>query len=348
MLLFYTLKIIDIHLTAYLAVHAILALLIDVQSIAPPALYALYEQAGLTAVVAQWVRQEGDFLVGENPLWFRLIVGGEIMLQVPTCFALAYGFATAKQWVRLPSLMYSTHVLTTMIPIMGVLCSDPRPTDKCKLVYAFWVMMPAALLLRCLPWARGFPSFASAQIAPVFAARPRTLWKIALRKEVEAWEAAGVLQGSALDASDGFIHTSDSRMVRFVLERFFHRQDKVVLLQIEPSSLPPGCRWVRAEDATEAALAEACKGDGTLSLQGPPPPPPPPTDPVPKPPLPPPLWRRADSVRVLPDGCAHLHVVAPLPMAAVRIHALELHSDVHYFPAAVATQIPGALTIPGA
>lgn len=59
---------------------------------------------------------------------------------------------------------------------------------------------------------------------------------------------------------------------------------------------------------------------------------------------------------MLPDGCAHLHLSAPLPMANVRIHALELHGTAlggtgehkreWCFPPEVATQIPGARTIP--
>ena len=39
--------------------------------------------------------------------------------------------------------------------------------------------------------------------------------------DVEAWEASGFLEGSALDASDGFLHASDARMIRTVASMFF-------------------------------------------------------------------------------------------------------------------------------
>ena len=60
----------------------------------------------------------------------------------------------------MPSLLYATHVLTTMVPIMAVLCDDPRPTLTCKLVYGVWVVLPALLMWRCA----GTP--------PLFAAPP--------------------------------------------------------------------------------------------------------------------------------------------------------------------------------
>ena len=39
-----------------------------------------------------------------------------------------------------------------------------------------------------------------------------------------------------------------------------------------------------------------------------------------------------DAVRVLGDGCAHLHLRAPLPMRGVRILPLELHEGEHVWP----------------
>ena len=238
----------DTVLTTYLSLHAVLALLIDAQSVLPdlaPSVLAAYQRAGLTQPVARWVADEGDFLVGSNPLWFRWIVGGEVLFQLPVCIALAFGFAKRRQWVRLPSLLYGTHVLTyveatpamadqsrpsggwaeasqgsgqpqawpgaesslrraswpkaepawfstqvltTMVPIMGVLCSDPRPSLTCKLVYAIWVLLslkpspnpdpnpnpnpnPNQVLLPTLLMARCVRPL-------VFAAPRRTLWKI--------------------------------------------------------------------------------------------------------------------------------------------------------------------------
>ena len=208
-----SMKSVDGLIIIYLLAHGVIALLVDIQSILPdvaPELYERYKGVGLTAVVQQWVEQEGDFLVGANPLWFKAVIGAEVLLQVPLCFVLGFGWITSSEWVRTPGLCYSVHVLTTMVPIMTELCTDPRPTLTCKLIYGVWVLLPAILLLRC-----------GLSPSPLFDAQPRTLWKIALPADVEAWETSGLLVGSSLDLTDGFMHASDARMVRKVASMFF-------------------------------------------------------------------------------------------------------------------------------
>ena len=207
-------KAVDALVAIYLIAHGVIALLIDIQSILPdvaPALYEHYKSAGLTAIVQQWVQQEGDFLVGANPLWFKATIAGEVLLQVPLCFVLGYGWLASREWVRTPGLLYSVHVLTTMVPIMAELCTDPRPTLTCKVIYGIWVLLPLIVLLRC-----------GLSPSPLFGdVRSRTLWKIALPADVEAWATSGLLVGSSLDLADGFMHASDATMVRVVASMLF-------------------------------------------------------------------------------------------------------------------------------
>ena len=71
------------------------------------------------------------------------------------CFVLALGWAFEKEWVRLPSIIYSVHVLTTMIPIMSTLIIDgahanPPPSTTCIRTYGVWVALPLLVLSRCL------------------------------------------------------------------------------------------------------------------------------------------------------------------------------------------------------
>ena len=178
-----------------------------------------------------------------------------------------------------------------MVPIMAVLCTDPRPTLTCKLVYAIWVFLPALLIARCAPGG-----------LPLFDAPKCTLWKIALRSDVEKWEASAKLIGSTLDLGDDFLHTSDARMVRKVAAMFFKGQP-ALLLQIDPDSLPPTARWLQGDDISDAELIAARSKDGG-----------------------------GDFVRLLPDGCAHLHLREPLPMKSVVIKALDLKDGEHVFP----------------
>ena len=77
-----------------------------------------------------------------------------------------------------------------------------------------------------------------------------------------------------------------------------------MLLQIEASALPSSTRWLRSEDASDAALALQVKEKAD-----------------------------ADFVRALSDGCLHVHLRAPLAMTPVRIWPLELRGGEHVFPA---------------
>ena len=102
-----------------------------------------------------WVAEEGDFLVGRNPTWFKSFIWAEVLLQVPACLVLAYGWAAEREWVRMPSIMYSVHVLTTMIPILTTLIvegagANPPPSTMCLRMYSVWVALPLLVLSRCL------------------------------------------------------------------------------------------------------------------------------------------------------------------------------------------------------
>ena len=71
---------------AYLLAHGVIAMLIDCQSILPdvsPELFAAYEAVGLTAVVRRWGREQGDFLVLENPVWFKAFIYCEVRARAP-------------------------------------------------------------------------------------------------------------------------------------------------------------------------------------------------------------------------------------------------------------------------
>lgn len=63
--------------------------------------------------------------VDDPPAWFRAVVLGEIMFQVPFYFVAVYALVLKRNWFRIPGLIYGTHVTTTMIPIYGTLFWDP-------------------------------------------------------------------------------------------------------------------------------------------------------------------------------------------------------------------------------
>ena len=73
------------------------------------------------------------------------------------------GWARGRRWVRTPALVYSVHVLTSMLPIMAELLADPRPSLVCLSTYAVWVLLPCLMLARCLAAGDGGDLFAGAR-----------------------------------------------------------------------------------------------------------------------------------------------------------------------------------------
>jgi len=135
-------------LVVYFVIHAVLAVVVDAQMVAGPWLYQYYAAAGVTKVVADWVKDEGDFLVGEKAPWFIALIWSELLLQVPACCWLARKWIAKDNAARVPAILYSCLVLASMVPIYSTLVADPRPTLVCKGVYAIWIALPLLLLLR--------------------------------------------------------------------------------------------------------------------------------------------------------------------------------------------------------
>jgi len=60
------------------------------------------------------------------PAWFRALVLGELLLQVPFFFVAIYAFARRRNWIRLPALAYGVHTATTLLPILLELAESPE------------------------------------------------------------------------------------------------------------------------------------------------------------------------------------------------------------------------------
>jgi hypothetical protein len=143
-------RMLDAVISIYLGLHAVTALLIDSQLVFPQFIGTkIYEQIGVHGALQQWGRDNKDHLVLENPLWFRSVVWAELIFQVPFCLVGCWAWATGQRWIRIPSIVYASHVLTTMIPIITELAVAGAPPVTLA-VYGLWVLLPAIMLFRSL------------------------------------------------------------------------------------------------------------------------------------------------------------------------------------------------------
>ncbi|MGI5243950.1 DUF952 domain-containing protein [Dactylosporangium sp. CA-139066] len=70
-----------------------------------------------------------------------------------------------------------------------------------------------------------------------------TIYKILLPAEWDAFEAAGVFEGSPLDRRDGFVHLSGAGQVAGTAVRYFGDEPDLVVLAVDPEALGDRLRW---------------------------------------------------------------------------------------------------------
>nr|XP_023854066.1 LOW QUALITY PROTEIN: sigma intracellular receptor 2 [Salvelinus alpinus] len=98
-----------------------------------------------------------DSMMFDPPTWFKSLVFCEALVQSPF-FPIAVNafFKGGGKWIRTPAIVYSTHVATTLVPILYYpFPTEPHPgpqTDRYTLavIYALYLLVPLLQLLTML------------------------------------------------------------------------------------------------------------------------------------------------------------------------------------------------------
>nr|XP_057902767.1 sigma intracellular receptor 2 [Doryrhamphus excisus] len=152
-------RLLEILFFLYFVSHIPITLLIDLQLILPGYLYS----QTLKDVVSGYAEKFNDAMVLDPPEWFKTFVFCEALLQTPFFPVAAYAFFKGgRHWIRTPAIVYSTHVATTMIPILSHILfhqfpeDGPRgpqtPRERWMLasIYAPYLFIPVLLLCTML------------------------------------------------------------------------------------------------------------------------------------------------------------------------------------------------------
>ncbi|KAF5828798.1 transmembrane protein 6/97 [Dunaliella salina] len=131
----------------WFVLHIPITLLVDAQSLLPSSWFPPFAKQ-----LVRWhVETNSDWLVGTNPLWFKSLIGAELLFQLPCFVLLAMGLVKRKRWTRTLSIVYGIHAATTFIPITGeILFGRPMTPESIKLaaIYLPYLVMPAILAVR--------------------------------------------------------------------------------------------------------------------------------------------------------------------------------------------------------
>ena len=98
---------------AYFATHVPATILIDSQAIVPEKYVP-----SLPKVVEVHIKQNDDFLMLEQPMWLKSFIVCEILVQLPMFYVLLRKLRKEETNIRWMGVGYSSHVMTTMVPIL--------------------------------------------------------------------------------------------------------------------------------------------------------------------------------------------------------------------------------------
>ena len=130
----------------YFVTHIPITLCVDFQALFGPH-YPKFLQD-----VFQWYVIKFNDVVMSNPQpWLKSFIYAELFFQLPFFFAVSYGLIYKRNWIRIPSIVYGSHVSTTLFPILLEVAMSSKMTFDEKVllmsVYSPYLIIPATLTL---------------------------------------------------------------------------------------------------------------------------------------------------------------------------------------------------------
>merc|ERR1719329_1115993 len=98
-----------------------------------------------------YVAQTQDHLMMTRPIWFKSLISLEVAFQFPFFFVAMYAFKKRKNWIRIPAIVYASHAVTQMAPILAAVLFDPAVPDSKRAllssIYLPYLAIPLWLLI---------------------------------------------------------------------------------------------------------------------------------------------------------------------------------------------------------
>ncbi|XP_034556238.1 sigma intracellular receptor 2 [Notolabrus celidotus] len=153
------LRVLEIIFFFYFASHIPITLFIDLQALLPGHVFPQQ----LKDLLHWYAEDFKDPMVLDPPEWFRSFIFCEALVQLPFFPIAAYAFLKGGcKWIRTPAIIYSTHVATTLVPILAHILfyqfplephAGPQTLKERWLlvsIYAPYLLIPVLLLLTML------------------------------------------------------------------------------------------------------------------------------------------------------------------------------------------------------
>merc|ERR1712179_204433 len=155
-------RLLDIVFFFYFFTHIPITVLVDSQAVIP--WKSIYPDA-LQDTLAWYTREFRDPMMVDPPPWFKSFCICEVFLQFPFFFVGVYVFWNGYKnntWSRIPMIVYSSHVATTVIAILYHILeydfskgAHPGPRNMSERmtlisIYCPYLIIPLLILIRML------------------------------------------------------------------------------------------------------------------------------------------------------------------------------------------------------
>lgn len=101
-----------------------------------------------------WYGHTFDPLLFARPVWWRATIWIEVIFFGPFYVAAIYAFFRGKSWIRIPSIMYSSVMLTNVTIILSEEIWGPHASPALGMVVgsnASWMIFPILIIIRMWP-----------------------------------------------------------------------------------------------------------------------------------------------------------------------------------------------------
>jgi EXPERA (EXPanded EBP superfamily) len=143
-------------LLIYFISHIPITLLIDMQFLFPTA----YPQFLKDIVNDQYLLKFNDYLFANPPIWAKSLLAFEVA-QIPFYFFATYALLFKKNWIRIPSIVYGSHVVTAVALILSEFSFSERISSSQRMIlflfYLPYLITPLSLTVYMCLISKPFP-----------------------------------------------------------------------------------------------------------------------------------------------------------------------------------------------
>jgi hypothetical protein len=101
--------------------------------------------------LAHWWGHTFDPLQWARPVWWKVTIWIDALCFGPFYMVGTYAFLRAKDWIRLPSILWAGAMLTNVVIILSEEAYGPHATPHLGIVFLAnlaWLVIPVALIVR--------------------------------------------------------------------------------------------------------------------------------------------------------------------------------------------------------